>query len=105
MLNNQMIFFSHSGVNTYSQLMSAFRAQGDLTDEKLNLLPVLQNVFGVSRERHTAEIKRALNDEQLSDIVSTCVSPSSVSISQLFYVISFIQFEFIVVWNELGTTS
>ena len=58
------------GVNTYSQIVSAFRAQGDLTDEKLTILPVLQNALGISRERHTAEVKRALYDEQLSSIAS-----------------------------------
>ena len=62
------------GVNTYSQIVSAFRAQGDLSEEKLNILPVLQNVFGISRERHTAEVKRALYDEQLSDIASRLIS-------------------------------
>ena len=53
--------------------MSAFRAQGDLTENKLTILPVLQNALGVSRERHTAEVKRALYDEQLSEIVSRFV--------------------------------
>ena len=56
------------GVNSYSQIVSAFRAQGDLTDDQLTILPVLQNALGISRERHTAEVKRALYDEQLSDI-------------------------------------
>lgn len=59
-----------SGVNTYSQIVSAFRAQGDLTDEKLTLLPALQNALGISRERHTAEVKRALNDEELTEIAT-----------------------------------
>ena len=61
------------GVNTYSQIVSAFRAQGDLTDEKLTILPVLQNALGISRERHTAEVKRALYDEQLASIASGSV--------------------------------
>ncbi len=63
-------FFFFLGVNSYSQIVSAFRAQGDLTDDQLSLFPVLQNTLGVSRERHTAEIKRALYDEQLSEIAS-----------------------------------
>jgi len=76
-----LCFFS--GVNTYSQIVSAFRAQGDLTDEKLDILPVLQNAFGISRERHTAEIKRALYDEQLSEIASRFVK-------RIFLIFSFI---------------
>ncbi|CAF2715309.1 unnamed protein product [Rotaria sp. Silwood2] len=63
-------------VNSYSQIISAFRAQGDLTENQLNILPVLQNTFGISRERHTAEVKRALYDEQLSEI-ATSINPSS----------------------------
>lgn len=63
---NLEIFFL--GVNSYSQIVSAFRAQGDLTEDQLNILPVLQNALGISRERHSAEVKRALYDEQLSEI-------------------------------------
>ncbi|CAF4873201.1 unnamed protein product, partial [Rotaria magnacalcarata] len=37
---------------------------------------VLQNAFGISRERHTAEVKRALYDEQLSGIAAS-INPSS----------------------------
>jgi hypothetical protein len=62
--------FLFVGVNTYSQIVSAFRAQGDLTEDKLTILPVLQNALGISQERHTAEVKRALYDEQLSEIAS-----------------------------------
>ena len=58
------------GLNSYSNIVSAFRAQGDLTEDQLTILPVLQNAFGITRERHTAEIKRALYDEQLSEIAS-----------------------------------
>lgn len=63
-----MLDFLFLGVNSYSQIVSAFRAQGDLTEDQLTLLPVLQNALGISRERHTAEVKRALYDEQLSEI-------------------------------------
>ncbi|CAF4482693.1 unnamed protein product [Rotaria socialis] len=66
------------GVNSYFQVISAFRAQGDLTENKLTILPVLQNAFGISHERHTAEVKRALYDEQLSDI-ATSINPSSTT--------------------------
>ncbi|CAF1088653.1 unnamed protein product [Adineta ricciae] len=60
-----------SGVNSYSQIIAAFRAQGDLTEDQSNILPVLQNTLGISRERHTAEIKRALYDEQLAEIATS----------------------------------
>ncbi|CAF1002596.1 unnamed protein product [Rotaria sordida] len=63
------------GVNSYSQIISAFRAQGDLTENQLTILPALQNAFGISRERHTAEVKRALYDEHLSEI-ATSINPS-----------------------------
>jgi hypothetical protein len=69
-LHQTIYFFFFLGVNSYSQIVSAFRAQGDLTDDQLTIFPVLQNALGVSRERHTAEIKRALYDEQLSEIAS-----------------------------------
>jgi hypothetical protein len=62
--------FLFLGINSYSQIVSAFRAQGDLTEDQLTILPVLQNALGISRERHTAEVKRALYDEQLSEIAS-----------------------------------
>ena len=66
-LNKFIVFL---GVNSYSQIVSAFRAQGDLTEDQLTILPVLQNALGITRERHTAEIKRAIYDEQLSEIAS-----------------------------------
>jgi len=66
--------FFFLGVNSYSQIVSAFRAQGDLKEDQLTILPVLQNVLGISRERHTAEVKRALYDEQLSEIASRLIS-------------------------------
>ncbi|CAF4280128.1 unnamed protein product, partial [Adineta steineri] len=67
------------GVNSYSQIVSAFRAQGDLTEDKLNILPVLQTTLGISRERHTAEIKRARYDEQLSEIATSINSSSDTT--------------------------
>ena len=70
-------------MNSYSQIVSAFRAQGDLTNDKASLLPVLQNALGISRERHTAEVKRALYDEQLSEIASRFAIPSHLSPFQL----------------------
>ncbi|CAF3760547.1 unnamed protein product [Adineta steineri] len=50
------------GVNSYS----AFGAQGNITDDKLTLLPVLQNTLAITQERQTSESKHTLYDEQLS---------------------------------------
>ncbi|CAF0741088.1 unnamed protein product [Didymodactylos carnosus] len=52
------------GINSYSQNISVLRTQGDLSKDKLPLLPILQQAFNVSRERHTTEVKRASYDEQ-----------------------------------------
>jgi hypothetical protein len=75
-----MATIKNMGINSYSQIVSAFRAQGDLTEDQLTILPVLQNALGISRERHTAEVKRALYDEQLSEIASS-INPSSDAIN------------------------
>ncbi|CAF1455254.1 unnamed protein product [Didymodactylos carnosus] len=69
------------GINSYSQIISALRAQGDLTKDKLPLLPVLQQAFNVSRERHTAEVKRALYDEQLTSIAAISSNDSATTMN------------------------
>jgi hypothetical protein len=50
----------------YASVVSVFRAQGDLTDKKRNILQELQNLLNIPVERHRAELLRALNDERLS---------------------------------------
>ncbi|CAF0815235.1 unnamed protein product [Adineta ricciae] len=74
-----MATIKNMGVNSYSQIIAAFRAQGDLTEDQSNILPVLQNTLGISRERHTAEIKRALYDEQLTEIATSINSSSDTA--------------------------
>ena len=51
-----------SGVNSHS----IFGAQGDLSDEKLTNLPVLQNTYLITQERYTSP------DEQLSSRLIDC---------------------------------
>ncbi len=49
-------------------MVSALRAQGDLTKERRKVLSDLSGALNVSVERHKAEVRRALNDEMLATI-------------------------------------
>lgn len=49
-------------------IVSAFRAQGDLTQKKIEILKELQTVFKISIDRHKAELRRAMNDDKLYTI-------------------------------------
>ncbi|XP_041483515.1 BRCA2-interacting transcriptional repressor EMSY-like [Lytechinus variegatus] len=55
-------------LEAYSSVISAFRAQGDLTPEKKSLLRTIATTLSVSTERHKAEVRRAVNDEKLTTI-------------------------------------
>ena len=48
--------------------MDAFRAGGDLTEEKKASLAELAKIFNIPVERHKTEIRRAINDELLNTI-------------------------------------
>uniref|UniRef100_H2XQP8 ENT domain-containing protein n=1 Tax=Ciona intestinalis TaxID=7719 RepID=H2XQP8_CIOIN len=52
----------------YASAVSALRAEGELNDEKRDVLAHLQRVFGITKERHKAEVRRAVNDEKLSSV-------------------------------------
>ena len=52
----------------YSGVVSALRAQGDLTKERRKTLTDLSSVLNISVERHKTEIRRALNDETLATV-------------------------------------
>ncbi|XP_013393240.1 BRCA2-interacting transcriptional repressor EMSY [Lingula anatina] len=65
-------------LEAYSNLVSAFRAQGDLTKDKKKLLLDLQQSLSISTERHRAEVRRAVNDEKLTTIAD-CMSGPNVS--------------------------
>uniref|UniRef100_A0A671K9X7 BRCA2-interacting transcriptional repressor EMSY n=1 Tax=Sinocyclocheilus anshuiensis TaxID=1608454 RepID=A0A671K9X7_9TELE len=55
-------------LEAYAGVISALRAQGDLTKDKKELLGELTRVLSISTERHRAEVRRAVNDERLTTI-------------------------------------
>lgn len=55
-------------LESYSSIISTFRAQGELTDEKLKILQDLRDIFHITLDRHRAEARRVSNDERLSTI-------------------------------------
>ncbi|XP_039264562.2 uncharacterized protein LOC120340371 isoform X3 [Styela clava] len=55
-------------LEAYAAVISALRAQGDLTKEKKSLLAEICACFGIGRDRYKAEIRRAVNEEKLSTI-------------------------------------
>ncbi|KAK2509032.1 hypothetical protein MC885_017912, partial [Smutsia gigantea] len=63
----------------YAGVISALRAQGDLTKEKKDLLGELSKVLSISTERHRAEVRRAVNDERLTTIAHNMSGPNSSS--------------------------
>ncbi|XP_055493506.1 BRCA2-interacting transcriptional repressor EMSY isoform X2 [Leucoraja erinacea] len=64
-------------LEAYAGAISAFRAQGDLTKEKKDLLGELAKVLSISTERHRAEVRRAVNDERLMTIAHHMSGPNS----------------------------
>lgn len=65
---NCVLFFTILELESYSQVISVFRAQGGLSDAKAKLLEELRGIFHISNERHRAESRRVANDEQLATI-------------------------------------
>lgn len=55
-------------LETYSRVISTFRAQGGLSDAKVRILRDLREVFHISQERHKAEARRVANDERLCTV-------------------------------------
>jgi hypothetical protein len=55
-------------LDAYASVVTAFRAQGDLTANKADLLRDLQMILRISVDRHKAELRRATNDEKLFTI-------------------------------------
>ncbi|XP_073191217.1 BRCA2-interacting transcriptional repressor EMSY isoform X6 [Lepidochelys kempii] len=66
-------------LEAYAGVISALRAQGDLTKEKKDLLGDLSKVLSISTERHRAEVRRAVNDERLTTIAHNMSGPNSSS--------------------------
>ncbi|CAL8080348.1 unnamed protein product [Calicophoron daubneyi] len=58
-------------LEAYGKIVAVFRAQGPLTWEKKKLLSKLQRLLSISTDRHKAEVRRALNDEELATISET----------------------------------
>ncbi|KAH9287182.1 BRCA2-interacting transcriptional repressor EMSY [Echinococcus granulosus] len=55
-------------VEAYAKVVTAFRAQGLLTGEKRKLLEDLRRLLSIACDRHKAEVRRAVNDEELATI-------------------------------------
>ncbi|KAJ8031023.1 BRCA2-interacting transcriptional repressor EMSY [Holothuria leucospilota] len=55
-------------LEAYCGIVTALRAQGELTPEKKELLESVQDILSISTERHKAEVRRAVNDETLTCI-------------------------------------
>uniref|UniRef100_A0A6Q2Z9N1 BRCA2-interacting transcriptional repressor EMSY n=1 Tax=Esox lucius TaxID=8010 RepID=A0A6Q2Z9N1_ESOLU len=66
-------------LEAYAGVISALRAQGDLTKDKKDLLGELTKVLSISTERHRAEVRRAVNDERLITIAYHMSGPNSSS--------------------------
>uniref|UniRef100_A0A3P9LZX0 BRCA2-interacting transcriptional repressor EMSY n=1 Tax=Oryzias latipes TaxID=8090 RepID=A0A3P9LZX0_ORYLA len=66
-------------LEAYAGVISALRAQGDLTKGKKDLLAELTKILGISTERHRAEVRRAVNDERLTTIAYHMSGPNSSS--------------------------
>ncbi|XP_051971632.1 BRCA2-interacting transcriptional repressor EMSY-like isoform X2 [Xyrauchen texanus] len=66
-------------LEAYAGVVSALRAQGDLTKDKKELLGELSRVLSISTERHRAEVRRAVNDERLNTIAYHMSGPNSSS--------------------------
>ncbi len=58
--------------HAYSAVVSAFRAQGELTWTKLKILDDLKAVLHVSQQRHRAELVRVESDKVIQDIALHC---------------------------------
>nr|XP_018895662.1 PREDICTED: BRCA2-interacting transcriptional repressor EMSY [Bemisia tabaci] len=64
-------------LEAYGNMVSALRAQGPLTDEKKSLLMDIAAELHIPRERYSAEIRRAVNDEKLSTIAQQIYGPNT----------------------------
>ncbi|XP_017130344.1 endochitinase A [Drosophila elegans] len=64
-------------LESYSHVVSVFRAQGALSETKAKLLEELRQQFHINHERHRAEVRRAVNDEQLCTIAENVCGPNT----------------------------
>ncbi|XP_058794326.1 BRCA2-interacting transcriptional repressor EMSY isoform X3 [Phymastichus coffea] len=66
-------------LDAYAKMVSVLRAQGSLTDEKQKLLEEIATVLHISKDRHQAEIRRAVNDDKLSLVAEQLFGPNTDS--------------------------
>ncbi|XP_001356942.3 histone-lysine N-methyltransferase 2D [Drosophila pseudoobscura] len=64
-------------LESYSHIISVFRAQGSLSEPKGKMLEELRQLFHITPERHRAEVRRAVNDEQLCTIAENVCGPNT----------------------------
>lgn len=64
-------------LDTYSSVMSTFRAQGGLCKEKTRILEELRKLLHISQDRHKAEARRVANDERLTTVAEIISGPNS----------------------------
>lgn len=64
-------------LEAYSNMISVFRAQGALEDNRKKLLEELRAVLHISNDRHSAEARRVSNDELLATIAEQLSGPNT----------------------------
>ncbi|XP_039764860.1 BRCA2-interacting transcriptional repressor EMSY isoform X1 [Pararge aegeria] len=64
-------------LEAYSSMMTVFRAQGELEDNRKKLLEELRAVLHISSDRHNAEARRVSNDELLATIAEQLVGSNT----------------------------
>jgi len=64
-------------LDAYSAVVTAFRAQGDISKGKKTLLHELSNNLSISTERHRAEVRRAANDDRLNAVAGCMYGPET----------------------------
>ncbi|KAJ0182068.1 hypothetical protein K1T71_002790 [Dendrolimus kikuchii] len=64
-------------LEAYSNMVSVFRAQGALEDNRKKLLEELRAVLHISNDRHSAEARRVSNDELLATIAEQLAGPNT----------------------------
>jgi hypothetical protein len=64
-------------LEAHSALITAIRAQGNLTEEKNSFLKESRNIFKISIERHKAELRRASNDKTICKISNRLANSTS----------------------------
>lgn len=55
-------------LEAYANLVTALRAQGPLSVEKMKILKETGVLLNITQDRHKAEIRRVVNDEKLNTI-------------------------------------